>query len=339
MRTLLLAAGALCGLPAAADLATDYTRPRVLRTETETSFEMETTSFELEVDGVPVDHPFGGSGGGSDGLRRVVTLDRVAEHADGRPRRVLRTFEEAESSGTASFGEQTFESESTSPLSGTTLAIEVDDDGAVDVSVEDGPEPDDDATLQGHRPTLALDALLPAGAVEEGDSWEVDADDVAHALGFDLGRALFPPPEPDDGEGRRGPRGGGLDFLRGAEWEGEATLVSVEDDWDGTPCARIEVTLSAVGDLPEEAMGGGRGRRGRALSVPRPARENAYSLEIEGSVWFSVELGRPVAAELEGEFEMEIERDMTRGDREMSMHMVREGTLEHRVEITEEDSE
>ncbi len=344
MRAPLLVAGSLTLLSAGPGLETDYTRPRLLRTTAETSFELETTSLEMEVDGEPVDHPMGGGGGGSDGAYTVVTIDRVVERDGGRPRLVHRTFEEAAGSATMYFGEQSFDQEMDSPLSGATLAIAVDDDGEIDVSVEDGSEPDDESALEGHRPLLALDALLPTAAVEEGDSWEVGSADVAHALGLDVARALFPPSDPDEdsGDGRRGGRRGGgssIGFLSTADWEGEVTLADADADWEGTPCVRLSVKLEAQGDLPEEMMRT-RTRGGRRVAgPPNAARGNEYAAELEGSVWFSTELGRPLAAEFEGDLEMEITREMSRGDREMSMHMVREGTFEYRVEITEESTE
>jgi hypothetical protein len=41
-------------------LSTDYTRDRLVRVESESSLEMETTSMKMERDGQPVDSPMGG---------------------------------------------------------------------------------------------------------------------------------------------------------------------------------------------------------------------------------------------------------------------------------------
>src|SRR5439155_24572693 len=46
--------------------------------------------------------------------------------------------------------------------------------------------------LDGHRPDLSLDALLPRGTVESTATWAIDSDALLRALGLDVEPLLFP---------------------------------------------------------------------------------------------------------------------------------------------------
>ena len=219
-------------------LSTDYTKERTLRIEAETVFEMTTTDFEMLRDGEPVDRPFGG--GEREEVRRVVTLDRVLAHEEGEPTLIRRTFEEVSSKLMMEFGGEPRERDFEGPLADVTLEIKV-EDGEASATVAEGTEPDGEA-LVGHKPTLALDALLPPEGVEVGESWDIEGEALLTALGFDLEKALFPRPEPEGGrgEGRGGGRGrmrrGGSStsrlFLAG-DWQGKATFASSDLDFVG----------------------------------------------------------------------------------------------------------
>ena len=62
------------------DVSTDYGRERTLRIESEATITLETTSFEMLVDGVPVDRPFGGGGMSVQETRRVVLASRSRDN-------------------------------------------------------------------------------------------------------------------------------------------------------------------------------------------------------------------------------------------------------------------
>jgi len=333
-------------------LQTDYTQEHALRIETETVISMETTSFEMERDGEPMN--FGGGGGmGSEEVMHSVELDTVLAHVDGKPTRVRRVFEELSSTSEMTFRDQTRESESDCPLNGVTLELSVDDDGDTVVDVIDGDEPDDDVVLERHRAALALDALLPEEAVAVGDTWELSPKAIRRALGSDVRRGLYPRPEREDsereeggrgrGSGRRGPGGGGGSgsLFAIAEWEGEATLVSDDDEYEGQTCAVIEVKLSAGGDMPEPEWGGGGRGRGRMPATPegfatmtsRAPLESEYEIEIEGRVYYSIEESRPLGAEFEGTMAIDQRTERSRGDSTMTMSTSREGTYERTVTI------
>ncbi|MAF67669.1 MAG: hypothetical protein CMJ84_18700 [Planctomycetes bacterium] len=331
-------------------ISTDYDKLEAVRIETETVYTMETTDFSMTRDGEPVDAPWGRGGGGSEEVRTVVQVDRVVERQDGAPSVIRRSFELIEGSSARERGEEVFESERECPLSEVTLELSLDDEGDVIAEVVEGGEPDDDALLEGHSLTLALDAFLPEGDIDEGDRWDLEAEAVLRALSLDLDAALFPEPEREDdwgGEGRRGRggRGGGRmgggstsALFKQAEWEGEATLIAMEEDVDGETCVVIQIELEASGDLQEPEF---RGRRDDDVLV-RPAGatppvESTYEIELEGRIAFSRELGRPVEGEVEGTILTERNIERSRGESSMTISTVREGTFTWTVALSDLD--
>lgn len=321
---------------------TRYTVERTLRVESRVVMALETTSLRMERDGEPVEGR-GGRGGGVREERRVVEIDRVLEVEDGGPARVRRNFERVEAEATSGFGGEDRERELDCPLSG--VAIEVDAEGTAEVV--EGDAPADAATLAGHRPELALDALLPSGEVEEGATWSLEGPQVARALGFDRELALHPEPDPErEGGGRaRAGRGAGRSIgrmLHDAQWSGTATLVSLAENREGARCALITFEAEASGDLPEPELGGRRG--GRGGDPPRTEAEggrvaSTYRAALEGRLWYSLEKARPVALEVEGQLHTErnIERSSERGS--FVVEVVQDGTYERSVTVEERASD
>jgi hypothetical protein len=347
MKALILTAGALA---LGQTLTTDYGQATRLRIDASTSFSVETTR-SIERDGQPVEGRWGGGGSTSSETRHVVQVDEYLEKADGRPTRVRRTFADVSFEGEASFGDQSRELERESPFDGIVMELAVDEDGDVEVEVTDGVAPDDEL-LEGHHPDLALDAFLPESEVDAGDSWELDGDQIARALGFDLAETLFPRPQREDDGGDRGGRGGGRGrggFGRGGggqsmaryftmgEWEGEATLESLDEDYEGTTCALIAIEIEGQGELPEPEFGG----RGRFAAGPASAAmgENEFEITAEGKLYYSLADKRPIHFELEGKLGLErrMERNSERGSMVISTN--EEGTFTQTVTITAEESE
>ena len=298
-------------------LSTDY-EPRTLRIESTAIFEMETTLFEMTVDGEPVEASFGG-GSASEEARRVVRIDRFLESADGRPTLVRRTFETVETESIRSFGENTREESSQGPLAGLVLELSVHADGEVEVEILEGETPDDESLLEDLVLTLTLDAFLPAAEVDLGESWTLESDAIVHALGLAIDRKLFPEPERaegGEGRGRRGRRGGGsaVRLFQQGGWDGQATLEATDEEHEGEPCAVIKIELECSGELPEPSFGGF-GGRGRWFSPvfepPFAVVESTFEVELEGRLIFSTESRRPIRLELEGDLftERELERD------------------------------
>lgn len=348
LRTLSVAACA-AGLCATADLSTDYRTDRILVVESTLEFQAEVTSFEVLLDGEPRE---GGGGGGeqtSTVTISTVHADHAVEAADGKASKVHREFRSLSASNTRGGGEA---NDLSSPLEGVTLEL-VEEDGEVSVSVPGG-EDLEDAQLEGHQMTLAMDALLPDGEVEDGDSWNLDGDMIAAAIGFQQQGVLFTRPEREGRErGERGGGGGGgrrgggggqagsLAEFRHLDWEGTASLGGTED-YEGTSCWMIELELEASGALPEQAGGGRRGRD-RSASPAEPSYslpvETTMEVEIKGRMLISTEDRRPVLLDLEGTFERETERTMERGERTIEMSGSSEGTFKLGVIVSEESPE
>ena len=349
--TFALAAAAL--FIASDGLESRYDVGRAVRVEAETRIALETTAFDMERDGEPVESPFDPIGQRMVDERTIVVVDRVLEAAEGAPTRLRRSFESVTASNLvpAPDGERTIEREC--PLDGVTVELAL-EDGDVRASVVEGDEPDDATLLEGHHLTLALDALLPSTGVEVGASWELDADAIRIALGFDLEEKLFPRPQrPDrpegggEGGGRRGgPRGGaqgGLSgVLRDADWKGTATLKALDHQEEGVEgaCALIELELSCDGDLPEPQFGGGRGGRERSAAPPSApgAVAGTFEVELKGHLAYSKGLGLPVALELEGRIETEQTMERSRGESSMRMHTEQSGDIRHVVRVTLESA-
>ena len=126
--------------------------------------------------------------------------------------------------------------------------------------------------------------------------------------------------------------------MQQAEWETEATLASGTEDLDGIECHVIELTFEAEGDM-EEPQFGGRGRDRDFVLGPDGALwalvETTYEVELEGSLYFSVEDARPVKIELEGELTIEMDMERGRDDFTMRIQRTQEGEIEHTVTIEE----
>jgi len=342
---LLTGAGAL--LAAGTTLATDYGSQRTLRIESEATISLAQTRFEMTVDGEPMEGGFGRGGERSaKTVRTTARTDAFLSSDEGRPTRVRRSFEDVSVRSEMSFGDETRSDERAAPLAGVTLELGLDDEGELEAKVVEGEEPDDHDALTALPLTLSVDALLPEAAVEVGDEWELASEAITQALSLVLDPKVFPAAEPEEedreGGGRRGFRssgaGDGIEFLREAEWEGTATLQSVEKGEDGE-IAIVALEIRASGALPDPEFGGGGGRRrGFLLGSPafRPElREGSFEVKLEGELQFAV--GRnPVRLELKGAISTERRTTRDRGDRVMEIESEQEGELEFVVRVSVE---
>ena len=337
---------ALLALAGGAPLATDYSKPRAVKVESEFQLATETETTR-ERDSQPVEGRGGGGSMKMESSWQSVHVDEVQAHEGQKPTKVKRHYEKVGGEATMAFGENENTTPLESPFEGATLQLSGDGD---DVKVEfvDGKKPDHEGALVGHKLGLALDALLPDKDVEKDAHWDLDNAQIKRALGLDLRKALYPPPPAPEGAGgaggggggRRGGmgRGGGMGGIPAdAEWTGKAKLVSLEEDVDGVKCAKIEIEISTHGDLPDQPMGGG-GGRGRMLEPESalPLFAGTYSAEAKGEFYFAIEGKRPVKLELEGKLESVRDSEMKREDSVTKMHSKMQGTLKVKVAVSEE---
>jgi len=303
----------------------------------------------MERDGEPMEgRGFGGGMATEESLHTVHT-DTVVEHEDGAPSSVRRYYSTLEGTVSSSFGESEFETEFEAALDGLTLLV----DAEGDAEVEDGDTPDDDELLEGHEPGLALDALLPEGGAEVGDSWDIEGEAFLRAVGLDLRPKLFQAPEREErggGEGRRGRRGGGRSRggsaargLMEIDWTVEATLGEAEA-YEGIDCLVIALEVDGEGDLPEGPSGGWREREvapwfAASNSAGSRVVESTMEVELSGHLYFSLEEARPVGLALEGTMLSERISEREMGESLMVISITQEGTFSHEVSITESESE
>jgi len=307
--TLLLA---VAGFHAGQDLATDYGRERTLEMNSELELDLETTLFEMTVNGEPVEGRRGPGGGGSSLVRKAVIVDEISNGTKGSATKVKRTFATLHDESAFSFGEEERTDERDFPLVGVALVLTRDEEGEVESELVEGTQPDDSALLEGHLPESALDALLPQGVVEVDGTWKLDHDAIRAALATALDPRLFAEaPRPEGGE--RGERGGGGGPGRGRggrgsparslaslTWKGEAKLVALDEEHEGLECAKVELVLEGEGELPEFTRGGP-ARDFALLPAGAPAKAGTITARLEGAFYVALAEFRPLALELDGE--------------------------------------
>lgn len=320
-------------------LATKYSSDRTLKFEVNFSSELEVTSSEMERDGERVDGP-------AMPKTSVETTQIIVDHAleveGGKPTKVRRTFEKVGGTQSMTRGDESKDTDMSSPFQGVTLELVAGKDGAVEVEVVDGKKPEHDGALEGHQLGVFLDSLLPTSAVEVDATWDLDKKAIAHALLLDMQKIMFPRPERGGGDGEGGGRrrgGGGMrggpsSMLDGADWKGTAKLISVDKEIDGVSCSVVELKLEAAGEREIPAMGG---PRGGAFEVERAFDNKAtYEVHLEGTFAFANKEKRPVKLALEGKIRSETNFESSNGDHSMKMHSVQGGAVEFTVDCTEE---
>jgi hypothetical protein len=345
MRHLLfLLAGA--GLVAGHELATDYGRVRTLETSSEFELDLETTLRETTVNGEPVEGRGGPGGGGSSLVRKCVLVDEFLEGEKGGARHAKRTFATLHDESRFSFGEEERTDERDFPLAGLTLEFTRDEAGELASDLVEGSEPEDESLLEGHLPALALDALLPDGAVEGEATWALDDEAIKAALATVLDARYFAEPPPEERpSGERGERGGGRGrgFGRGGSarsltslvWKGEAKLAATDEEHDGLTCAKIELELEGEGELPEPSF---RGPPRDFAFLPRsaaPLRAGTISARLDGTLFVSLEQARPVALTLDGEIATESSFEREREGEVFATRTRQEGRFTLHVTVTQ----
>jgi hypothetical protein len=323
--TALLCAAALAVSLPPAELATRYEAEQAVRVTTGWTLAMETTASEFLRDGEPIEGRGGFGGGGREETRRSVHVDRWLACADGRPTRVRRSWQEVEGDLEMDWGGESRGFALESPFEDVAVEVARDEDGELSWEVVEGSDPGQEA-LEPLRPELAVDALLPRGEVEQGETWDLEPEAIARTLGLDLADVLFQRPDPGDGggggRGGRGGRGGGmrgggstLGQLAGAEWSGQATYAG-EVDYEGTRCALIEIELEAESESDGEGM------------------TRSFEAELEGKLYVDLEARRPLALDVEGDLATEMDSERERQGVLIEMHRAEEGRFElaYRVE-------
>lgn len=288
------------------DLVIRYEVGQVIVYEEEDSSSFETNSFSATINGEELPEEaleqMQFSAGLEEEQERIRTTTRFTSVEDGRLVAASRTFDVVEKTETKN-GEE-FEHES--PLPGLTLLLTEVGEDEVEAEVEDEDAEIDDVHLLHHRLAYTAAEYIPDGAVEIGDTWEMDRDRILRLM--QIGGPTYY--ERDDSDAA---------VEEVIEENASATAEVTYDrdeERDGIECAvlvlAVEMELSAE-DLPPQYFGEAEDAEGMSGNT---------TMEVEGTetVWFALEGGRPVASELE--IEGEVTMEMIFEDPEMEMELI-----------------
>jgi hypothetical protein len=112
-------------------------------------------------------------------------------------------------------------------------------------------------------------------------------------------------------------------------------LIAADKEIDGVSCSIVEIKLEASGSRELPAMGGG--RRGGAFGI-EAAFENtvSYDVMLQGRLVFANKEKRPVSFVLDGTLHTDSRREFTRGETSTKTHIVEDGRVEVKVEVSQE---
>jgi len=267
---------------------------------------------------------------------------------DGQPSELHRSFDVLDSNGSFSVeaelmpgGGEEKTIEASSELEGKTVAFKWNEEnGEYDVDYHESEG--ESELLEGLTEDMDFRALLPAGSVDEDESWDIDVKQLTAILapGGDMGLV----PEMDEEEMGMMPGmqdfGRGMNDMLGDLLEGEANgTFKGYQEVDGVRVAVIALTVSiessndmtekvaeAMGELPIEAE----------LDIDYMDIE--VSIEGEGTLHWDVEGGHVHSYDMSGSmgFITDMGMTMTMGDQDMEMEQTFEmsGTFENSMAIS-----
>ena len=252
---------------------------------------------------------------------RIVLADDYLAVADGRPRRLSRTFEEISVEMEVVLLSEVVSVEGESDLEGMTVVFTWDEEEE-EYRVEFAEETDGDAELlEGLVEDADLRDFLPGEERDEGDEWEVDATEAMARLlfpGGDLAVVL------DAEEDTRRPFEDAL--WKALQGEITCTYRGTRDE-DGVEVA----VIGLEGELEAEATESSETDADAELLSGQTEIRKAVELELEGELLWSVELGRvyglSVEAEVRSSFESVSSRSTDDFEFERRTAQTFEGTL------------
>lgn len=225
----------------------------------------------------------------------VVVRDRLGSSEDGRPSVLVRRFEELSQETSYSFEEEESTSLASSPLVARSVRFTWnDEDERYDVeAADDGELEDEVAALLDEDMDLRL--VLPAGEVEVGDEWELDAR-LYLAFMWPSGLVEWRDDEQEEDTADED-RERNRQTIENLEGGGTATLKELREE-DGRRLAVIALTLDIETRLEfAQEMGE------ESVSVT-----TVIARELAGEILWDLEAGHAVAAALEGEASRETTR-------------------------------
>lgn len=274
----------------------------------------------------------------------IVFTDKYEEVNDGRPVRLVRTFDELAQTTMMSMshpmmGDQDQELIGASELEGLEVVFTWDaEEGAYDVDFHAG-EGDADL-LEGLVEDTDFREFLPEGEVEEGAVWEIDPDDMRYLLA--PGGALKIEPEEMDMQAFNQPQPDMAQLLGEIDGDVTATYQGMRDE-EGTNVAviELEIDISTANDLTDfmqDAMNDVEVPGGEELDMEVGSYDFEMTYEGEGQLLWNVERGIAHSLNLSGDLSMihdvvmEIAMQGQTQDIEQSMTMSGSHSLSYAVE-------
>jgi len=214
----------------------------------------------------------------------VVVTDTYVAVTNNRPQELRRTFDTLRGSE-RSWGSllEDSEEENTSELEGHTVLFEWNDEDKK-YAVAFAEAEADEELLEGLEEDMDLRGYLPAGEVEEGDSWELDASDAKGLVTFGGDLVIWPDMEEEDAVDKA---------FEGAfeDLDGTITCTYLGDKQvQGRSLAIIEIEIEGKGFVEAEGDTG---------SV-------AATLQLDGHLEWYLDAGHFSSIELDGEMECTI---------------------------------
>lgn len=275
--------------------------------------------------------------------------DTFLAMAGERPGKLKRTFDSIDSNGSFAMememmpgGGQTMNVTASSELEGKTVLFSLDGEES-DYEVSWHESEGDDELLEGLSEDMDLRALLPTGAVSEGDTWDIDTSTLVSVLAPGGNLALVPEMDEDMGMPGMGNMNQGLDQMLGEMLEGTASGVfKGTREVDGVNVAVIGITIDIdssndmteivreqLEEMPEE-MG--------ELSVEYMDAE--VEIEVEGTLFWNLSGKHAHSLDLSGSMRMvmDMAMNMSMSGQEMQMEQMFEmsGTIENSMKIAAE---
>ncbi|MEQ1892173.1 MAG: hypothetical protein ABL998_06495 [Planctomycetota bacterium] len=141
------------------------------------ALELESMSVQFNGEDIPAEY-LGDMDGSMGHEERFTVTDVIEVMGDGRPTRLVRSFDELSGKETATFGgedgEETKETPKSSELEGKRVVFAWnEDDGAHEAAFAEGVE-GDEALLADLEEDMDLRELLPGHEVAPGDHWEIE---------------------------------------------------------------------------------------------------------------------------------------------------------------------
>ena len=234
----------------------------------------------------------------------IALTDVYEKMAEGRPARLLRTYDEVtggmEVSAGADGDSESEDMDLSCELEGVTVLFELDEEsGEYTLSYHEGDG--EDEWLEDLEEDTDLRFLLPDGEVSDGDTWDVEVSAFGQLLnpGGEL-PVEFDGLESDDGDDMSdvfGQIGDGASDKLEELFSGEctATLVGVEE---GVASIAIELEIASAVDLTdvmEELMASIGEESGEEMPIVFDIADMNLDVEAEGTLLWDLEAGHAVS--------------------------------------------